>query len=74
MTEKIPKTPFDPFSYFSPMIFCDEKRKEEWENIDPNLKTLIETMEAKMAIEMLCDIISDLILRVEKLEKNEKSS
>lgn len=58
-------------------IFLNSKSKEEWDNADPSLKKYVEQnisemckkLENSMAIETLACILSELIERVEKLEK-----
>ncbi len=58
------------------MIFMDEEKRAEWENLDPEVKKsslqiLVQTckqMENTLAIEFLANVIQDLVHKIENLE------
>lgn len=73
--DKIPSDlKFD--QYERKFIFCDEKKRKEWEELDTGTKKFIENnllrccrdMENSLSIETLANICMDLIERIEKLE------
>jgi len=61
---------------YDKLIFFDKEKEKEWHELDPsskaiclsNLKEACSKMENKIAIELLCHVINDLIKRMEKLE------
>lgn len=64
----------------APIIFLDEQKRKEWENLEPSMKREVysllhscaDKMETKMMIEMLCNVIIDMDKRIQKLEKESK--
>jgi hypothetical protein len=67
---------------YSKIFFCNDKSKEEWDNLDPqikrtieisvqrNLKQFIENMTVKDSIDLLAILYSEIVERLEKLEKH----
>ncbi len=61
----------------APIVFLDEEKRKEWDNLDPAMKNNIfsmlhscsKQMESKMMIEMLCNIIIDMDKRIQDLER-----
>lgn len=61
----------------APIIFLDEEKRKEWENIDTSIKREIysflhscaDKMQTETMIEMLCNIIIDMDKRIQELEK-----
>lgn len=61
----------------APILFLDESKREEWENLDSSVRknvfsllhTVADQMENKICIEMLCNVIIDLDKRIQELEK-----
>lgn len=62
----------------APLIFLDEQKRKEWENLDPSIRKSVfsmlhsctEKMEIKICVEMLCNVIIDLDKRIQCLENN----
>ncbi len=60
----------------APIIFLDESKRKEWENLPDIIRKNVfsmlhkccEQMTQKMTIEMLCNVIIDLEKRVKDLE------
>jgi hypothetical protein len=58
------------------MIFTSPDSQKEWDELTEiqkgfvmnNLASMADKMEAKIAIEMLCHVINDLVKRIEDLE------
>ncbi len=65
----------------APIIFLDEEKRKEWENLEPStrreayslLHSCADKMESKMMIEMLCNIIIDMDKRIQYLEMKNKN-
>lgn len=63
----------------APIIFIDEEKRKEWEEMEPSLKREVysllhscsEKMEAKIMIEMLCNVIIDMDKRIQDLERKD---
>jgi hypothetical protein len=61
----------------APIIFTDEKKRKEWEDLSPGIKksvmsrlhSMADQMETKLSIEMLCNIIVDMDKRIRDLEE-----
>lgn len=61
------------------IIFTDPTREHEWENLPESVKSLARaslkehatSMTNQAAIEMLCHVVNELIVRVDKLEKSQ---
>lgn len=61
---------------YAKIIFTDSSKEKEWEDIPKrtkdfawaNLSSMAKNMESKVAIEMLCHVVNDLIKRIEDLE------
>lgn len=64
---------------FQGFIFSDENRRNERESLDPptkeyiesHLKECAEEMETKIFLEILCNVLQDLFIRVKKPEGEE---
>lgn len=64
-------------AFESRMVFVDEKKKKEWDELDSSVKKSVvahlrettKCMEQSLAIDFLCLVIQDLIKRIEKLEE-----
>jgi len=62
---------------YEALIFTDESKRKEWEELDPavknyvlyNLQQSCSKMENELSIQLLANVLQDLILRIEKLEK-----
>jgi hypothetical protein len=60
----------------APIIFLDEEKRKEWENVDPSIRRNVysmlhscaDKMEMKICIEMLCNVIIDMDKRIQDLE------
>jgi len=60
----------------SPIVFLDEEKRKEWEEMDPEVKKTIMSMlhgatkklTTDLSIELLCNVIIDMNERIEKLE------
>lgn len=58
------------------LVFMDEEKKKEWDNLDSSLKDFIlnhlssvaDKMSDRVAIEMLCHVVDDLLKRIKELE------
>ncbi len=63
----------------SKMVFMSTDKQKEWDELEPRQKEFVMNhlaataakMENKIAIEMLCHVINELMARIEKLEKYE---
>ncbi len=61
------------------MIFLDEAKRKEWEDLDPSVRrgvfnhlhSTANEMEMRTCIDLLCNVIIDLEKRVEELENKE---
>ncbi len=61
---------------FSRIIFTDPQKEEEWDAVPDHIKKFAmkhldyfsQKMTTRLAIEMLCHTINDLMSRIEKLE------
>lgn len=61
----------------APIIFMDEQKRKEWEdlslpiksNIMSRLHSMANQMETKLSIDMLCNIIVDMDKRIRDLEE-----
>lgn len=61
----------------APIIFLDEEKRKEWEQMEPSMKREVysllhscaDKMETKVMIEMLCNVIIDMDKRIQGLEK-----
>jgi hypothetical protein len=61
----------------APIIFMDEKKREEWEALDESVKnnvfsmlhTCVEKLEIKHTLEMFCNVIIDMDKRIKELER-----
>ncbi len=61
----------------APIIFLDEEKRKQWENMDPALRSSVfgmlhscaDKMEMKVMIEMLCNVIINMDKRIQELEK-----
>ena len=64
------------------LIFSNDEKRKEWENMDPQLKRSVTSMlkeyskhmTLELTVDTLVQIISDMNIRIEKLEKNETQS
>lgn len=60
----------------APLIFFDEDKRKEWEELDPCIRKNVfrmlhscaDKMEMKVCIEMLCNVIIDMDKRLQELE------
>jgi len=82
-TDKLLKRPIPDLKYgsapvYDSLIFMDEQQRKEWEEMPESQKSFVmnhlkeccSKMENKLAIELLCNVITDLISRIKKLEEN----
>lgn len=61
-------------------VFLDEAKKKEWDEMPEDQKHFVTNhlseccsmMESKVAIDMLCHVINDLLDRIQKLEEKSK--
>ena len=63
---------------YNKMIFIGKEDEAEWELLNPliknqilkNLELSCQSLENEQSIQLLCRVINDLMLRMEKLEEN----
>jgi len=63
---------------YESLIFLDNEKKKDWDEMPKanksfivnNLRSFCDEIESKLAIEILCNVINDLISRVKNLEDN----
>ncbi len=61
----------------APLIFFDDEKRKEWENLDPAIRNNIfsllhsaaDKMETKLCLQILCNVIIDMDKRIQDLEK-----
>lgn len=78
-SDKFGSAPIDPYNHverLGELIFMNEDKRNEWENLAPevkksclsNLNYFAKKMENTIAIEMLCNVIGDMDMRIKALE------